>query len=187
MARNLNELLIVDLEATCTKEKDPNFIQEIIEIGIVRLNLKTLEIKDAEGIIVIPQKSYITPFCTELTTITQEMIDKEGRTYLDAFNYINDKYKPQDKGWASWGDFDRNQMAKNDKLYNNPNPLFGRTHTNLKHQFSVLNGFNREYGMEKALEICNIPLEGTHHRAVWDAKNIAKIYKHCLIKFRIKD
>jgi inhibitor of KinA sporulation pathway (predicted exonuclease) len=30
--------------------------------------------------------------------------------------------------------------------------------------------------MEKALNKLNIPLEGTHHRGIDDAKNIAKIF-----------
>lgn len=31
--------------------------------------------------------------------------------------------------------------------------------------------------MSEALQILNIPLEGTHHRGVDDAKNIAKILR----------
>jgi inhibitor of KinA sporulation pathway (predicted exonuclease) len=33
--------------------------------------------------------------------------------------------------------------------------------------------------MGKALNILKLPLEGTHHRGIDDAKNISKIFKAC--------
>ena len=35
---------------------------------------------------------------------------------------------------------------------------------------------DRGIGMKKALNLLNIPLEGKHHRAIDDAKNISKIF-----------
>ena len=188
MARDLSEILIVDLEATCQSDEDkknnPNFINEIIEIGICRFNLKTLEISDLEGVIVKPQKSVITKFCTELTTLTQEDVDK-GMPYQEAVSYINSKYRPRDKGWASWGDYDRKQVKRNNDLYNGgKSSLFSETHTNLKHQFSILNGYTKEFGVEKALSILNLKFEGTQHRGIDDVKNIARIWKAVLLKQR---
>lgn len=188
MADNLKELLIVDLELTCqeSKKEDPSFINEIIEVGICRLNLKTLEISEPEGILIKPLKSYITPFCTELTSITQEMLDKDGLTYNEAVTYIVQKYKSREKGWASWGIDDLNCLEKNDKLYKNPYPLFSHHHTNIKHQFSVLNNHSKEFGLSRALEMSNLKLEGTHHRGMYDAYNAAQIWKSIIEQFRKK-
>lgn len=187
MARDLSEILIVDLEATCQndeeKKQNPNFTNEIIEIGICKFNLKTLEVSDLEGVIVRPQKSVITKFCTELTTLTQADVDK-GMTYLEAVDYIRGKYRPRDKGWASWGDYDRKQVKRNDDLYGNKSALFSETHTNLKHQFAMLNGYTKEFGVEKALSILGLSFEGTAHRGIDDVKNIARIWKALLLKQR---
>jgi len=42
-----------------------------------------------------------------------------------------------------------------------------------------------EVGMEKALQLLNLPLEGTHHRGVDDAWNIAGILSELVLKRRI--
>ena len=55
---------------------------------------------------------------------------------------------------------------------------------NLKNTFTILHGLSREPGMDAALKMLDIPLEGTHHRGGDDAKNIAKILVHTLSKFR---
>lgn len=186
MSNSLNELLITDLELTCVENKsgDPNFVNEIIEIGICRLNLKTLEISKPEGILVKPLKSYLTPFCTNLTSITQEMLDQEGRTYNEAVTYIVQKYKSRETGWASWGIEDSLCLAKNDKLYKNPYPLFSHHYTNLKHLYSIVYGHNKEFGLSRALDLSNIKPEGIAHRGMYDAYNTAKIYQKILKDFR---
>ena len=51
---------------------------------------------------------------------------------------------------------------------------------NVKELFYDLKGLKKKVGMNGALEILQIPLEGTHHRGVDDAKNIAKILHWCL-------
>ena len=53
-------------------------------------------------------------------------------------------------------------------------------HINVKTLFSEVKGLRRKVGMKGALGILEIPLEGTHHRGVDDAKNIAKILDWCL-------
>jgi inhibitor of KinA sporulation pathway (predicted exonuclease) len=41
---------------------------------------------------------------------------------------------------------------------------------------------SRPMGMERALSYCNIPLAGTHHRGADDAYNIARVYRHVVMK-----
>lgn len=52
----------------------------------------------------------------------------------------------------------------------------------MKILFSELKGISKKVGMNGALEILQIPLEGIHHRGVDDARNIAKILNWCLNK-----
>ena len=168
-----DSLLIVDLEATCWEQKLPGQISEIIEIGYCHLNKGTEEISRPGSYIIRPKYSEISEFCTKLTTITQELIDG-GLPFPDSvadFEYMEDT---KNCVWASWGDYDRKMFEKNCDLYKVPYP-FGDTHINLKSLFALKRKHDREVGMERALEILGIPLEGTHHRGCDDAKNIAKI------------
>ena len=57
---------------------------------------------------------------------------------------------------------------------------FGPSHINVKTLFALKNKLGHELGMDGALKFLDIPLEGTHHRGMDDAKNIAKILREIL-------
>ena len=74
-------VLAIDFEATCWDHKptysletvvDP--ISEIIEVGMAMLDTDTGEIV-REQYFVKPLASTVSPFCTQLTGITQEKLD----------------------------------------------------------------------------------------------------------------
>jgi len=52
---------------------------------------------------------------------------------------------------------------------------FGPSHMNVKTLFALKKKLGHKEGMASALHLLDIPLEGTHHRGVDDAYNIAKI------------
>ena len=54
----------------------------------------------------------------------------------------------------------------------------------MKNLFAIAKGWNKEVGMDKALEYLGIDLEGTHHRGIDDARNIAKIAHEVLCSAR---
>lgn len=67
--------IIVDLEATCEKDNKA-FQNEIIEIGAVKVS-ETLQALDKFSSFVKPiLNPVLSDFCKELTSITQEDIDK---------------------------------------------------------------------------------------------------------------
>jgi len=41
--------------------------------------------------------------------------------------------------------------------------------------FSEKQGLKKKQGMAGALKLCGLPLEGTHHRGIDDARNIARM------------
>lgn len=173
---------IIDLESTCWEPRDTQpegEYQEIIEIGIAVLNMSDIKypIEDVRSILVKPTESRLTDFCTDLTTITPELLDKEGIPFVAALDILKTDYKIGDRTWCSWGDFDRKLFEKQCGRRNIKYP-FGPRHINLKNLYSVMNNLKFELGMPKALENLGIELEGTHHRGVDDARNIAKIARH---------
>lgn len=180
MGRHYNftkQILVIDLETTCWENKAvENQESEIIEIGISVIDVAKRERVSSESIIVKPERSTVSPFCTQLTTITQEMVD-EGISYAEACKILREKYDSRNANWASWGDFDRKQFKRQEQY--TPYP-FGDRHLNVKNLFALQHQLEAEVGMPNALKILGWPLHGTHHRGVDDANNIAAILMNCL-------
>lgn len=79
--RYATDIVVVDLEATCPAEdQGDNSVERsnIIEIGAVRLDRRSLEVMDTFSELVRPVDYPVAPFIAELTGITAEMVaDKE--------------------------------------------------------------------------------------------------------------
>ena len=179
MAKNLDKIIVVDVESTCWNGKIPEGqVSEIIEIGLCLLDVQTLEISENRGIMVKPERSEVSDFCTELTTITPEML-KDGFSFAEACKILRKEYDSRNRVWASFGAYDLNQFKRQCKLFEVPYP-FGPSHINVKVLFPLKQKLTRQTGMDGALKMLNIPLEGTHHRGVDDAKNIAKVLARLL-------
>jgi inhibitor of KinA sporulation pathway (predicted exonuclease) len=166
--------IILDLEATCWEKKDkqPN---EITEIGALCIdeNQNTLgEFNSFSKPIVHPE---LSEFCTKLTSITQKDVDTAPefpevlKNFQDWIESFNDDYF-----LCSWGFYDRVQF-KNDCVLHKLDINWLENHISLKHQYGKIK-HKRPIGMKKALKKENIQLEGTHHRGIDDARNIAKIF-----------
>lgn len=178
--KTTDKIIIIDLEATCWQGAVPSGQQnEIIEIGLAVLDTETGAISKNRGILVKPQRSTVSLFCTELTTITQDLLDKNGVSFEDAINELVDDYNPDLYTWASYGQYDLNMLKKQCKSFGVSYPM-GEEHINVKEHFAEKFGLVKPTGMNGALALLNIPLEGTHHRGIDDAKNIAKILNWCL-------
>lgn len=181
---HLDQIVVVDLEATCWKGKPPAGQQrEIIEIGVCTLDLETGERLARESILVKPTLSAVSEFCTELTTLTQVQVDT-GISFKEACRILKKKYKSPERTWASYGDYDRAKFVQQCADFDLPYPFSDR-HINVKNLFAVVHGLKREVGMAKALEIRQMALEeGTHHRGDDDAWNTAKLLSELLLHGR---
>lgn len=112
--KTTDKIIIIDLEATCWQGAVPKGQEnEIIEIGLAVLDTQTGEISKNQGILIKPQRSNVSPFCTELTTITQDLLDKNGVLFEDAINQLVDQYNPDLYTWASYGQYDLNMLKNN--------------------------------------------------------------------------
>jgi len=176
----LDKIVVVDLEATCWKGYPPKGqTNQIIEIGVCLLDVKTSEITDKRALLIKPTRSTVSSFCTELTTITQELLDTKGISLKEACNILFTDYNSKKRVWASYGDYDRRMVEKDCNAHSIKYPM-GHKHINVKSWFALKHKLNKEIGMAKALKLLKTPLEGTHHRGVDDAYNTAKILSYCL-------
>ncbi|OWY68337.1 DNA polymerase III [cyanobacterium TDX16] len=183
MAKKTDRIIVIDIESTCWEDKPPAGQEsEIIEIGICALDVTSGKRLEKESILVKPEKSQVSEFCTQLTTLTQAQVE-QGISLKEACTILKSQYLSQQQIWASFGDYDRRQFEKQCQSKKIHYP-FGSRHINVKTLFAVIHALPNEIGMAEALEKLNFPLEGTHHRGGDDAWNIALILSELLLKSR---
>jgi inhibitor of KinA sporulation pathway (predicted exonuclease) len=178
--RKLDKIIVIDLEATCWEGDPPaGETSEIIEIGLCVLDVATGQREPARALLVKPRHSTLSPYCQKLTTITPEML-KDGLDFADACRILREEYLSETRTWASYGDYDRIMMAAQCDSWNIPYP-FGRSHINVKNLFALQNGLEKEVGLQKATALLGLPFEGTIHRGMDDAWNIAAVLDRVLL------
>lgn len=172
----INRLVVIDYEATCwnapTDHQKQN--QEIIEVGAAFIDCESLEVINELSILVKPSVyPKLDTFCTELTTITQDMVDKAGN-FTEANNVMMSLVKDADL-FTSWGKFDYNILKKCCKLFGARYP-FDERHLNMKNFVAHLLGIHPR-GIAKMCVYLALIFQGTQHRALADVKNILEIIK----------
>jgi len=170
-------ILIIDLEATCDLADGlPAQDMEIIEIGAVWADAQGRVHETFEMLVRPVVNPQLTPFCLQLVGIQQADINAADPFPQAAAALASFAQRHQTPGaiWGSWGDFDRNQLARDCERHGIPNPLSAFNHVNLKREFSKIRKM-KDVGMAKALALVGVPLDGAHHRGLDDARNIAKL------------
>lgn len=185
MAKKLDYLIVVDIESTCWEKIIPTQEEsEIIEIGICAVDIASGERLEKASLLVKPEKSKVSDFCTRLTTLTQAQVE-QGITFQEACLILKQKYLAKERIWASYGNYDRRQFERQCQSRNISYP-FGSRHINVKTLLAIIYALPDEIGMAQALDLLKLPLEGTHHRGGDDAWNIARILSELLLKTRLK-
>jgi DNA polymerase III epsilon subunit-like protein len=96
--RYSTDIVVIDLEASCPAEDQGNNSVDrssIIEIGAVRLDRRSLEVKETFSELVRPEDHPIVPFITGITGITPDMVrdkdtfDQVGQRFLDWYGPRN--------------------------------------------------------------------------------------------------
>jgi inhibitor of KinA sporulation pathway (predicted exonuclease) len=183
MEKRLDQLIVIDIESTCWNSHPPDGQQqEIIEIGICMLEVASGERLERRSLLVRPEYSEVSPFCTELTTLTQEQV-AEGVPFDEACAILRSEYGAAERVWASYGDYDRRQFEKQCTQRGIAYP-FGPSHINVKNLLALVYGLPREVGMVQALALMDLPVEGTHHRGVDDAWNTGLLLARLLLQRR---
>lgn len=174
-------LLILDFEATCDKKLKLK-PQEIIEFPCLKLNTHTLKVESEFHQYVLPQHHpLLTPFCTELTGIIQEMVD--GQPFLPDVLQNFHKWMLHEgllepsvkRAFVTCGDWDLKTMLPGQcaTLDLAPQPYF-KSWINIKRSYAdVTQSFPK--GMMFMLENFKIKHVGRHHSGIDDCRNIANV------------
>tara|TARA_B100000745_G_scaffold18473_1_gene12905 strand:- start:117 stop:665 length:549 start_codon:yes stop_codon:yes gene_type:complete len=174
--QDYERFLIVDLEATCCDQGTiDKHDMEIIEIGAVMVSAEGFTVLSEYQTFIKPIKNpRLTPFCQQLTTITQSEKDK-APGFADAIANFNGWLSQYDGfAFCSWGNYDKNQLNNDCTLHDVPNPIRA-PHVNIKKVFSTKQGLKKQFGMARALKHVGIEQTGTHHRGIDDARNMVRL------------
>ena len=168
--------IVLDLEATCwqTERERQGRVQEIIEIGAVKLNEEGDELGRFERFIRPVVQPQLSDFCQKLTSITQVMVN-QARPFVEVLPDFQDWIDlDEDYLLCSWGFFDQKILAKNCELHDF-DASWTKSHISVKHQYPRIKGLRNAIGLRNAVEREGFEFEGTHHRGIDDALNLAKI------------
>jgi inhibitor of KinA sporulation pathway (predicted exonuclease) len=182
-------LYCVDLEATCDEvgeSESPRPVavapdqMETIEIGLVVIDLETLEVVDEFQQFIRPRiNPVLTDFCKQLTSIQQADVDNAG-TYVEVGHELRAFIaRYPDAAWASWGDYDARQLERDAGLAACPSLLSGLQHFNVRKWHKGLYD-DLPISLKLTVESLGLVWQGTYHRGIDDARNVASIIKEML-------
>ncbi|WNZ56771.1 3'-5' exonuclease [Microbulbifer sp. MKSA007] len=178
--KNQTCILLVDLECTCDNEPPlPPEEAETIELGAIvgSLTQKSFVQLDERQLYVKPfHHRKLTLFCTELTGITQEQVDKASLLpgVLDKFKDWLSNYELA--AWGSWGNFDAWQLRMETGRKEIANPLQYLPHINVKQIFADNKG--HRVNLAKAIKLSGLTFSGRLHSGIDDTRNIAQLLEN---------
>lgn len=177
-------LCVLDFEASCWEERDAG-VTEIIEFPSVLYRVdeanKVIEFVSEFAEYVKPTiHPKLSQFCTELTGIKQEQVDKADTlvtVYHRHKRWIADNV-PKDKEFviATCGHWDLGKHLPYELKIKKISKASAHydAYINVKDEFKYF--YNHECkGMKDMLRHLNIRLEGRHHSGIDDSRNIAKV------------
>lgn len=179
-AQEFDYVVVIDFEATCDKNMEKLKPQEIIEFPSVLVDCRQLMLADCFQTYVRPEHHpVLTDFCTHLTGIQQEQVDK-GIPLSEAI-HSHDKWLEhngiKDKNFAVliWSDWDCKVMLDSEcKLKGLDKPQYFNRWINLKVLFQgAFNG--RKCNLRKAVEASGLKWAGRAHCGLDDAMNTARL------------
>lgn len=192
--KRYDRVVVLDLEATCWDEdKYPDEPQgdqpkEIIEIGACMIDFKEKDseklVKQKTSYLVRPRKSRVSQFCTDLTSITPEMLKQKGIPLKDAVNKFRKEFGTGNKVFMTWGEYDKHMLRRECELVGAEYP-FRYSHINLSPLFLFFEGLNESVALEDAVKRRGIKFEGQQHRAHNDAYMTAKVFLTLINQYKI--
>lgn len=169
-------LMALDLELNQPSRK-------IIEIGVCFFNLESGQVLEKHHWFINPNEP-IDPYITNLTTITNEDVMKEGISISQAYEELVAKYKKHNcfGNMLTWGCGDSEALKQ--AVIEEAGKVdwaFGYRYFDVKtlyQAYCMRQGHKIQAGLAKAMIRCGMNFKGTKHRAIDDAYNTYKIFLH---------
>ena len=187
-------LLVLDFEATCDQRGRQPRPQEIIEWPTLLLNVATGQVEEDEfHYYILPDlRPQLSDFCTQLTGITQSMVDHPAislkevmyrherwlaeHNLVPLYNRDGDDTNKKTFLYLTCGDWDLKTALPHQLAHHGTHvPRHFRHWINVKKSFQEQYQTQKAKGMTGMLAKLNLQLEGRHHSGIDDCRNIARI------------
>jgi 3'-5' exoribonuclease 1 len=166
--------IVFDLEATCWPPDTPGVTQEIIEIGAYRLDRSGQRLGHFHRMVRPVRHPYLSPYCLQLTGITQEEVDRAQRFPDAAIDFLNWLEAPEVEFiLVSWGARDRFFLEQDCRLHDVETDWLESGYYDLKQIYKEMFRIPNRLGLNAALRREGLTFEGNPHRALDDAYNLA--------------
>lgn len=177
--------IVFDLEATCWQGHHHAKEQETIEIGAFLVNPYG-EVRSSYNRFIRPiLNPRLSAYCTELTTIRQENVDR-ARKFGQVIEEFQDWAEIFDENYmlCSWGAFDQKILIHDCELHDIDCDWLEHF-IDLKQQYREIKRLSNPIGLKAAIRHEGYEFDGPHHRAISDAENLVKIFRTYLDEWRI--
>ena len=167
----MKELIIIDLEGTCTDDRQdgslPDAERETIEIGAVLIDVGSGDVLSEFNSLVHPVRHpVLSGFCIALTGITQADVDG-AKPFPEVWMRFLSWLELRDE-FCSWGKYDLDQFKRDCGFHGLS--LHFRRHCDLSKAYR-----QKRCGKGRAMKQLGIIPTGKKHRGLDDARNISKI------------
>lgn len=171
-------LVVFDLEATCWDAGTVPERQETIEIGAVRLGPDLEAVSEFQRFIRPQSEPTLSDFCLRLTGIRQSEVDA-AESFPAVLASFDEWGGPGPIRYASWSNYDLRQLRADCRRHKLPLPPPMESHLDLRARFAEVHKVEPPT-MKRALELLGLPLDGSHHRGLDDARNTARLARAVL-------
>lgn len=161
-----------DMEMCCWNDDENRDVGEIISIGIVELCLLTGKTLREAHYYVKPDLDQVSQFCTDLTGITQSMVNKQGRPLGKVLDIIRKNFGSK-RTYVAWG-CDPEYLATECGHKGLESPIATSLNAALLYMTKMRHNGGR-VSMRRAMEASGLEFEGQQHNALVDAKNLSKL------------
>jgi inhibitor of KinA sporulation pathway (predicted exonuclease) len=173
--------IYIDVELSCwTGPPPPGMRQEVIEIGVVEMDLQTLEITHESSHFVRPKRWEISDRCTELTGITKDDI-KDARPFPEVLASLTEEFSPSKALCCTWGN-DAGLIASTCQAHGLKTPL--RYLLDLARLFEGLFLLKQTASLRSAVDMLDLEFDGVPHGALVDARNTARVHAAVIRRMR---
>jgi inhibitor of KinA sporulation pathway (predicted exonuclease) len=175
------QAIYLDLEWTCWSTVPPaGMKEEIIEVGVVAMDLTDFKLLDEASYFVRPRRWDISQKCTKITGITDQDI-RSAKPLSEVLRAVTKRFEPQGKPCCTWGE-DVPIFARACGEVRLVSP-FGRA-IDLSKILQGAFATKDQIGLKAATEMLGLKFDGFAHGALPDARNTALIHASILRRLR---
>ncbi|MBW5444980.1 exonuclease [Cohnella sp. CFH 77786] len=179
--------IVYDLEMTVRRKRGQ--VAEIIEIGAVKVEAEggiPREVSTFQSFVKPVIVPLLTADTTAFTGIGQQDVSGAG-TLAEVLRSFVEWIGPGEYFLCAWGPDDQRQLVQECRQHGIPTDWIVN-HNNLQKMLSKIFKLEKhqQMGLKNALEMLEIPFSGSHHRALDDAQNTARIMVKLFDKLQFK-